>query len=332
MKQFLSKNWRMVLLVVLLCTSLGIFLSHAISRLESNPMGTPAVSDTPTRYWLDKIELGNLYSNPGKVFDNSRSVTYPPIYYYLWHYTGSNDYTGGIITIICSLLTGLTLYLIARKIGLDKWSLLAPCLFFFTNTIIGWGSIPRPDGLALLFSVVGIYLFLYKPLWSVPLFVLALFTKQTYFVTPLAAGVYLLTKNWKQALTFGGLYLLTVGIVTYAVNRLLPGFVSSIILAYKNNKANNYWLRMVWISAVITFTNLVIPFGILAWIKSKAKFGLFGVWFLTSFVVMVIMSGKWGSADNYGFELITVSCLLVTAFLGPIGDKLELRLKKEVGM
>jgi hypothetical protein len=328
MKKFLSKNWRIVILIVLLCGSLGLFLGHAISRLETNPMGTPAVSDTPTRLWLDKIVAGNLYSDPGKVFNNDRSVTYPPIFYYLWYYLGGNNYIGGIITMLSMLLTGVFLYLIAKKIGLDKWSFLVPCLFFFTNTIVGWGSIPRPDGLALLLSVAGILVFLYRPLWSVPLFVLALFTKQTYFVTPLAVGLFLLTQSWKKGLVFGGLYLVVVAVCAYAVNHVLPGFISSIALAYKNNRPDNYWLRLVWISVVITVTNLVIPLAIFAWVKSKVKFGLFGIWFLVSLISMIILSGKWGSADNYGFELITVSCLLVTAFLGPIVDKLELKLKR----
>ena len=324
-----TRNWRPVVLLTVLVGSLGLLLTRAVTRLITIPLGTPAVSDTPTALFLNKMEMGNLYANPLKVFNTNVSVPYPPVFYYIWHWLGSGTYVGGLIALVATLLTGVVLYLIAKRVGLGIWSLLASSLFFLSSSIIGWASVPRPDPLALLLSVTGILVFLYRPLWSVPVFVLALFTKESYLVAPLAVGIFMLTQNVKKAVIFGGLYILTVGVVVYVVDRLLPGFFASMILTLKNTPQtnNNYLLRTLWITAVIVCSNGVVLLAILSWFRSKVKWSLVGLWFIVAFIVVLGLSGKWGSSDNYGLELVAISTLLVTAFVGPLVDKMELKLR-----
>jgi Gpi18-like mannosyltransferase len=195
-------------------------------------------------------------------------------------------------------------------------------LFFIAYSVRSWAVIPGADSLALLFTLVGVYLVSCKKiLWSVPLFVLAIYTKQDYIVAPLAVGLYLLWKDRKLVLPFVLSLIVLVLVPFFVINYYTHGQFYQHILVFPTQSTEGVGMQWGTIPNSILHMvgwNLVpILLGFTGWIYViwKRMYPILIVWFLVAFVVMTVLIGKPGSGYNYGLELVSVSCVLGCLFV-----------------
>lgn len=173
------------------------------------------------------------------------SGPYPPVFYYitafLMNFVGEGMLAGRLVAfasaLFCAVLVGLIIWRESRLV----WpSLLLGLTLLLTSPFLIWASRNRGDVLMVAFNLAGLYLVgllndgrgttmpisnssvknrtpSVKPsnptltLLSILFFGLALYTKQTGLAAPLAATVWLLTKNWRLGLKYCAL--LGVGLI-----------------------------------------------------------------------------------------------------------------------
>ncbi|MEM4546238.1 MAG: glycosyltransferase family 39 protein [Nitrososphaerota archaeon] len=141
---------------------------------------------------------------------------YPPLYQLLSagmiSVTGLNLASGRIISTMASLITAILIYkMVPTKDKLLK--IIFPALYLSSPVIMTWGPLMRVDMLAVMFSVLGIYLFEKSPeKLRVPTAATALalsaLTKQIMFAALAAIIICLLVKkSWKILAKFLACYL-----------------------------------------------------------------------------------------------------------------------------
>jgi hypothetical protein len=124
-------------------------------------------------------------------------IAYMPAYYALLglliRVFGDSGYTlGRAVSLVATLVgAGALAWSIRRITARWRFGLLAAGLLLTQNvTLLLWGSLERVDALALALTLVGLALFTeQRPIAAAVVFVLAFFTKQTYVVGPIAAGL-----------------------------------------------------------------------------------------------------------------------------------------------
>ena len=144
-------------------------------------------------YWVARGE--GLYASPDHL--PLMQIAYTPVYYaligLLIRLFGDSGYTlGRAVSLVAMLLGALALAWTVRRITRSwRFGLLAAGLLLTQNaTVLLWGSLERVDALALALTLVGLALFTDQRVVPAALvFVLAFFTKQTYFIAPLAGAI-----------------------------------------------------------------------------------------------------------------------------------------------
>lgn len=150
------------------------------------------------------------------------AAPYPPVYYLLTsplQGLAAPDPTfkvGRGLTILAMLLAGVCLFGIVHALTGD-WlaALLAPAVWWSLGLVTYWGSLVKPDMLALAFGLCGLWWVVARPpaqvWWALPFFWAAFFTKQTAIAAGIAVGAWLLAARfrtgvaWSAALAAGAL-------------------------------------------------------------------------------------------------------------------------------
>jgi hypothetical protein len=120
---------------------------------------------------------------------------------------------GRIISALCAWVASLCIYLIIYRSTHDRFAgLSAGFIFLAFPYVMFWSSLLRIDLLALALSLAGLCVLTWQPdspKWFVTaalLLVAAIFTRQSYaLAAPLAGFVWLLARDWKQAIKLAGL-------------------------------------------------------------------------------------------------------------------------------
>jgi hypothetical protein len=144
---------------------------------------------------------------------------YPPLYIALLALSvklfgpASTFVVGRIISALCAWIASLCLGLIVYNATRDR--LAAYCAgftFIAFPFVMFWSPLLRIDMLALALSLAGLCLLTWRPdsprsfVAAALLLVAAIYTRQSYaLAAPLAGFVWLLTRDWKQALRLAGL-------------------------------------------------------------------------------------------------------------------------------
>jgi hypothetical protein len=136
-----------------------------------------------------------LYASPDQV--PLMQTAYTPLYYVvvgvLDRVMGDSGYTlGRWVSLVATMSGALALVMSLRHLtGRWRFGLLGAGLMLTQNvTLLLWSSQHRVDPLALGLTLVGLALFTYGRVSSAAvLFVLAFFTKQTFFIAPLAVAL-----------------------------------------------------------------------------------------------------------------------------------------------
>ena len=144
---------------------------------------------------------------------------YPPLYIALLAVSvkifgpASTFAIGRILSAFCAWIAGLCIGLIIYSATRDRFAALSGGLIFLAFPfVMFWSPLLRIDMLALALSLAGMCVVTWQPdslkhfILAALLLVAAIYTRQSYaLAAPLAAFVWLLARDWKQAFQFAGL-------------------------------------------------------------------------------------------------------------------------------
>lgn len=137
---------------------------------------------------------------------------YGPVFYYVIAATvrmaGVRLLLPRLIVIFSALIAGAVVaFLVRRFSGSSALAAATGCVFITSQLIYFWMPLLRVDFFGLALALIGLYTFTGKHwLWSVALFVLALFVKVSMLAAPAACLAYLLLRReWKRAGYFAGI-------------------------------------------------------------------------------------------------------------------------------
>lgn len=246
-------------------------------------------------------------------------VNYPPVYLYLCaglaKLTGLSFFGGRLITFIASIFVALLIYEITKKESDKEVAFISALLFIASSYIYKNNPLMRVDMLGLLFSLLGIYIFIKadaqnKPFYSIPLFILSLYTKPVFFSAPVAAGIWLIIKDKKRGFTFILLSIISYGIIFFFLNHLTNGeffrhnFLYNLNIFILTQAIKHY----VWF---LQNHSMLFFFSVFFIIDSliKRELSIFSVYFIIS-AITSFSAGKIGANTNYFLELIAISCIL----------------------
>jgi len=255
-------------------------------------------------------------------------VKYPPLFYMLNYFTmlvfGENLFSARILVLSATLLVGIFVFLIVRKITKDwKLSLFSALLFFSSYVTFQMATQVRVDMLALLFSTIGIYFFLdYKKgknmLLSILFFVLSVFTNQSFVAAPISAFLYLLLNDKKNVVKFLILFLIPSTILGLLINVLTDGQFFLHVVYYTKGLID---ISLMTIFLRLRESILFLIIG-LFYLTKKRKDILF-FWFIISLVVLLIKLSREGSWINYLLEMTTIVPIITALILKQTRDKLD---------
>lgn len=162
------------------------------------------------------------------------AAPYPPVFYLLcWpfqHLLGDEPSfkIGRAISLLATLLAGIAIIGIVRALT-RNWlaSSLGGFLFWSLGLVTFWGSLVKPDMLALAFGLCGLWWVLSRPSrlvwWALPFFLLAFYTKQTAIAEALAATGWLLLSRPRTGFAFGAAYAAGAALPSLLLNWLTNG-------------------------------------------------------------------------------------------------------------
>ena len=276
------------------------------------------------------------------------ALGYAPIYHMLTGFIGSifgyELWVGRTVSFVSALLTGLFIFLIVKRITKSKSAGAIGGLIFFLPPIIKyWSLLYRVDTLALMFTLAGIYLALRfddrrRLLWSVPLFVLAFYTKQSFIAAPLAIGLYLLIKDRKLFLQFASLGIIS-GLTILGVGSLLTQgeFFHHLVLLSGGMPMYFSNITLLYGTFIKEHIFLLLPAMVMVGLHFKSrKWGILDL-YLPIVALTLLGIAKEGSWYNYGIELIAlcsilIGCLVPYLYKSMMDVKFPVRLKVPEGL
>ena len=172
---------------------------------------------------------------------------------------------GRTLSALCGWIASLSIGLIIYRATRDPLAALgAACIIVAFPFVMYWSPLLRIDMLALALSLAGLCVLTWQPespRWPIAalLLVAAIYTRQSYaLAAPLAGFVWLLTKDWKQALKFAGL-VAGLSLILFIILNLWTrgGFYFNIVTANVNEfKMDNliyHWGRFRDIALIFLF-------------------------------------------------------------------------------
>ncbi len=241
---------------------------------------------------------------------------------------------GRAISLIFAASSAAIIGLFGSHLTGNKWlGVLSAAIFLGNPYVLIWSSLARVDMMALGFSLLGLWVLYrsekgtYHILLACALFLLSIFTRQTYLLAgPLAALAWLWHKDKRKALLFGLSFgissLLIFGIINLITH---GGFYTNIVIANINQYEISRMLSlfsqliMIWpFVIIITLVAAIACVGLpLFRIKSteirskEQEFTIFGIgFFCLGGLVSALTIGKVGSDINYFLELIAGCSIL----------------------
>lgn len=157
----------------------------------------------------------NIFERPGP--ELFISAPYPPLFYLLgWplqHLVGEEPTfkIGRALSILSTLLAGAAIFGVIVALTRDRLAgALGATMWWALGLVAFWGSLVKPDMLALALGLAGIWWLVARPheqvWWALPFFLGAFFTKQTAIAAVVAAVGWLLLTRPRVGLAFGAAY------------------------------------------------------------------------------------------------------------------------------
>lgn len=227
---------------------------------------------------------------------------------------------GRMVMVVSTLLIAVFSYLIVRR-ATGKWwaGALAGLLLFTSPTIRDWSLQARPDMLATLFSVAGLYLAIkyYHTRWfyiSILVFVIAIHTKTSAVSGLGAVGLYLLIYDRRMLLKYGGLMLAlvvaTFGIANIATN---GGYLQHLTTYNQTYPFTWQWdvilgnmgtvLVPLWGLLLFAMTYTLLAF------RGEKRYDIVALYFIVATTIGLLVSVREGSFINYMVEFIIATTI-----------------------
>jgi Dolichyl-phosphate-mannose-protein mannosyltransferase len=253
-------------------------------------------------------------------------VVYPTILKPFVLLFGPDLRIGRIYCLIATVIIAIFIFLIARRFSKNKLiCTLAALLPMLHPGYREWILQARCDMVAIMFSVIGVYIAIRwqsdkRIFWSIPLFLLAIFTKQTAIIGAGAVCLYLLITNHKLFLIYTGIFLVSLAAIILAGNMLTAGQFFKQFWDYDQT------IPFIWTSAKIAqnyqdvfYPLIVLLPGILIILLLKPnlykQYLIPLLWLLISLIVTCVLLFRKGAFINYGMELIIISGLCFALLL-----------------
>ena len=135
---------------------------------------------------------------------------------------------GRAISLLATLLAGVAIFGIVRALA-KNWlgGALGALLFWSLGLVTFWGSLVKPDMLAMALGLCGLWWVVARPerqvWWALPFFVPAFYTKQTAIAGAVAAIGWLILTRPRTGLGFGAAYAAGAAIPSLLLNWLTNG-------------------------------------------------------------------------------------------------------------
>lgn len=307
---FTAVHWVMMAVFVLFT---ALYLYHA-GRLIAYPYTTDYGEGFILRH---ANELAN-FRNPYQSIENPPwlVVNYPPVYSTLVavgiKVFGLQFHFGRLLSLLGILVSGFALYRMVMRTTSDRLAAAVAALTWMTAyPVYNWGTHHRVDSVGLAFEALGLLFLLdqARPKAATAFFLLALFTRQTLWVGPLAGYLYLrrFAGPRSAARWFGGL-LLAGGFVFAALTLATQGEFFRHLVVYNANKF--HW-KDVWVmtqNVVMDMMQVSMAFLLYYILRSSST----RRWDLAAYAAPLaigsfLLVGKIGAATNYLFELTFVA-------------------------
>ena len=244
-------------------------------------------------------------------------TAYTPLYYVvvgeLQRAFGDAGYTTGrAVSLVATLLGALVLaWSVARLTGRWSTGILAAGLLLTQNvTVVLWAPLHRVDALALGLTLVGLSLATAgRPYAAALAFLLALLTKQTFLVAPLATCL-ALWPDRRRMLRFAALFALAVALSVVAAQWLTDGwFLWHTLLA--NSNVPDFDTFAALVGSFLQFNGLaVLGSAILLTLPERPGERLWRLYFLGCLVTLPSVA-KIGASSNYWLELSAATAALL---------------------
>jgi hypothetical protein len=210
------------------------------------------------------------------------AAPYPPVYYLLtWpfqHLLGNEPSfkIGRALSLLSTLLAGVAIYGIMVALARNKiGGAVAAIAFWSLGPVTFWGSLVKPDMLALALGLWGLWWLVARPpsqmCWALPLFLLAFYTKQTSIAAAVAGTSWLLFTRPRTGLGFGAAY--GLGLV-----------VPSLLLNWTTN--GGYFYHMFTLHSLPWFPNRFEGF-------LQSLFVDFGPFLVPGLVAIMVVAAMW---------------------------------------
>jgi hypothetical protein len=274
------------------------------------------------------------------------AAPYPPVYYLLdWpfqHLLGSEPSfkIGRAITLLSTLGAGLAIFgLVFAWTRSRLGGALGAVAFWSLGIVTFWGSLVKPDMLALTFGLFGMWWLVSRVRnstsfgiwWALPLFLLAFYTKQTSIAAAAAGLGWLLFTKPRLGLSFG---------LAYGAGIVIP----SLLLNWATN--GGYFYHMLTIHSLPWFpdrfagflNSLLVDYGAFLVPGLLAVLALGGIWlvrrarnlppllerdgglmlFIYTIVSLLVATGTGtlGGESNHLLDLVAALCMGLGAGFG----------------
>lgn len=257
---------------------------------------------------------------------------YGPVFYYV---TSVAIRVGGIRMLLPRLIVVMAAIVAAFAIGLlvrsysRSWLLACAFGFLFLTTrlVFFWMPRLRVDFLGLALVLVGLWIFGSKRwLWSVPIFVLALFVKYSFLAAPGACLLYLLLrKQWRHA----ALSVLLGGSLTVALFMIAQSATSGYFAfhMFGTHPDPFFWSdvgRYLRGLVQLDFPLATLAFAYLIFQVAYREITL-PMLYLATAAIGTLTIGKLGSDSNHLLELHAVLILCAALGFAEIAERLKIQ-------
>ena len=243
-------------------------------------------------------------------------TAYMPLYYLLVggleRVFGDSYAPGRVVSLVSALGSALLLvYSVHRVHGCWWGALLAGGLFLTQNmTVLLWAPLHRVDLLALCLTLGGLALVTAdRPRLAAILLVLAVLTKQSYLVAPVAV-VAVLWPDRSTLLRFGGVFIGGLGAATVGMCVLTNGWVLWHTVVANANPFDDDNLRAM-LGGFLQFNGVpILAAAALFSLRSRPGERLWRLYFLGT-LLTIVGFGKVGASSNYWLELTAATACLI---------------------
>jgi Dolichyl-phosphate-mannose-protein mannosyltransferase len=238
---------------------------------------------------------------------------------------------GRIYCLIATVIIAIFIFLIARRFSKNKIiCAIAALLPMLHPAYRQWIMQARCDMVAIMFSVIGVYIAIRwqsdkRIFWSIPLFLLAVFTKQTAIIGAGAVCLYLLITNRKTFLIYTGIFLVSLAAIILAGNALTDGQFFKQLWDYDQTVPFTWSLNFVALNNKAIFYPLMIilPFIAIILLRKPNLYKQYLIpllWLLISIIITCVLLYRKGGFVNYGMELIIISALCFALLLEHVNN------------